>query len=67
MFIFFVLGTKYSRKNKSKSNKNASVSSSNSIDDHVMNLENDYKKTPNIEVTDHGCIMERRPYLIESI
>jgi len=48
----------YSRKNKSGSNKSTIVSSSNSVNDRALNLDDDYEETLNIEVTNQGLTTE---------
>ena len=40
----------FNKKNKFKFNKSTSASSSSSVDDHVMNLSNDYEDASNVEV-----------------
>jgi len=42
----------YLRRNKSKSNKSILASSSSSISDYVVDLEDNYKEAPNVDVTD---------------
>jgi len=48
----------YSRKNKSGSNKSTIASSSNSVNDRALNLDDDYEETLNIEVTNQGLTTE---------
>jgi hypothetical protein len=51
----FFLGTIYSRRNMSKSNKSVTTLSSISVGDCGANIDDDYKDTPlNVEVTDQG-------------
>jgi len=57
----------YLRRNKSKSNKSVLASSSSSISDYVVDLENNYKEAPNVNVTDQGSTIKDNmsgiPYL----
>ena len=48
----------YLRRNKSKSNKCILASSSSSISDCVMDLEDNYKEAPNVDVIDQGLTIE---------
>jgi hypothetical protein len=44
----------YSRKNKSKSNKSTIASSSSSVNDRALNLDDDYEEILNVEVINQG-------------
>jgi len=57
MFIFFP-ASMYSRKNKSKSNKSIIASSSSSVNNPALNLDDDYEETFNVEVTNQGLTTE---------
>jgi len=54
MFIIFFLASMYSRKNKSKSNKSTIASSSSSVNDRALNLDDDYEEILNVEVINQG-------------
>jgi hypothetical protein len=56
--LLFFLASMYSRKNKSGSNKSTIASSSNSVNDRALNLDDDYEETLNIEVTNQGLTTE---------
>jgi len=55
---YFLLDIMYSIRNKFKFNKSTIASSSSSVDDHVMNLGDNYKEAHNVEVTNQGSTNE---------
>ena len=63
----FILDTMYSRRNKFKLTKSTTSISSSSVNDHHMNIGDDYKEISNIKITNQISINENIEAYISSL